>query len=90
VVPATSAVTSSQRVARGADRSSLPTMPLPPAPASSGCVPGATPGGSSQQHDQAADRIVVCAWVPAEAPTCTAVQESAVPGPSVLPGFSPE
>jgi hypothetical protein len=78
-----------QHTARASDRSVLPTVPVPATPGPSGCVPGATSGGGGQL-DQAADRVAALVHAPLLVPTCAAVHASSVPGPSALPGFSPE
>jgi hypothetical protein len=78
-----------QHTARASDRSSLPTNPVPATPGPSGCVPGATSGGGGQL-DQAANRVAALVYAPVLVPTCAAVHVSSVPGPSALPGFSPE
>lgn len=83
-------VATTQHTAHASDRSSsLPTVPAPTAPTPSGCVPGATSGGGGQL-DQAADRVATLVHGPAGAPSCPTGSVSSVPGPSALPGFSPE
>jgi hypothetical protein len=78
-----------QRASRGSGLFGPPAAPAPAGSALSGCAPGMSAGGGGQL-DLAADRPAVFAAVAQTPSACVARLVPSVPGPSVLPGFSPE
>jgi hypothetical protein len=77
-----------QRAPRDVPFDDVPAPPSPMGPAA-GCAPGAGAGGGAQL-DLAACRTAISLPHAATVPTGGSGHTASVPGPSVLPGFSPE